>query len=629
MKLKNGHILAFILIVATILRTYDLFNIPFTHDEFSALFRLQFDNFSELIANGVRVDGHPAGIHVFLYYWTAIFGRAEWVVKLPFILFGIASIWFVFKIGKLWKNDTVGLIAASFMAVSQFTVMYSLIARPYISGLFFSLLMVFFWSKLVLHPNKQFYQNLIGFILGASLCTYNHHFSMLFAVLVGLSGLFLINRKFLLRYILAGLVVFILYLPHLEILLYQIGIGGVEGWLGKPSNDFLWRFIQFMFNYSWWFLSLTLILIVYGFWKGRGKVEVKTYLIFGAFFLIPFFVGFFYSKYVNSVLQFSVLIFSAPYLYFLLFGHLKLQNLRKNVLIVLSILIFGIMSLVFERQHFKLFYENYYRYSLLDYHEFVPEEENMPIVINAREDIVNYYLGQQQFKKDFSWYSDFQSKDEFIKFLEKNTKKSDFFYLSLDVASDPSIVPLVQNFYPNIVELEDYFNGTNYLFSKNEVSIPIENRQLISEIDFLGKTTKRWSEFPSALVDENGLRFSEDIEWGPSFESDLKSLLKSNNDFIDVVVNINGNDIIEDVMLVMEIINEKGKNHWSGFSMSKLKDNSMVFGSLKLADIKTSLEGKLKIYVWNKGKESFSVESIEIYRRKGNPFIYGLLYPIH
>jgi hypothetical protein len=357
---------------------------------------------------------------------------------------------------------------------------------------------------------------------------------MLFAVLVGLSGLFLINRKFLLRYILAGLVVFTLYLPHLEILLYQIGIGGVEGWLGKPSNDFLWRFIQFMFNYSWWFLSLTLILIVYGFWKGRGKVEVKTYLIFGAFFLIPFFVGFFYSKYVNSVLQFSVLIFSAPYLYFLLFGHLKLQNLRKNVLIVLSILIFGIMSLVFERQHFKLFYENYYRYSLLDYHEFVPEEENMPIVINAREDIVNYYLGQQQFKKDFSWYSDFQSKDEFIKFLEKNTKKSDFFYLSLDVASDPSIVPLVQNFYPNIVELEDYFNGTNYLFSKNEVSIPIENRQLISEIDFLGKTTKRWSEFPSALVDENGLRFSEDIEWGPSFESDLKSLLKSNNDFIDV-----------------------------------------------------------------------------------------------
>lgn len=629
MKLKNCHILALILIVATILRTYDLFNIPFTHDEFSALFRLQFDNFSELIANGVRVDGHPAGIHVFLYYWTSIFGKTEWVVKLPFILFGIASIWFVYKIGKLWKNETVGLIVASFMTVSQFTVMYSLIARPYISGLFFSLLMVFFWSKLVLHPSKRFYQNLAGFILGASLCTYNHHFSMLFAVIVGLSGLFLINRKFLLRYILAGLAVFILYLPHLEILLYQMGIGGVEGWLGKPSNDFLWRFIQFMFNYSWWFLSFTLILIVFGWWKGKGKVEVKTYLIFGAFFLIPFLVGFFYSKYVNSVLQFSVLIFSAPYLYFLLFGHLKLQKLKKNLVIVLSILTFGIMSLVFERQHYKLFYENYYVHSLSDFEEFRPNEENVPMVVDARQDIVNYYAKQQQFTKDFYWYTDFQSKTEFSEYLKKNSKQNDFFYLSLDSASDPSILPLVQSYYPNIVTLENYFNGTNYLFTMKDVASPVENRQLISEIDFSGKMNKGWSEIPQVLIEDNRFSFNEDVEWGPSFESNLKAIVKSENDFIDVVVSLNGSDKIQDVVLVMELINEQEENYWAGFSLTKLRDESMIFGGLKLADIKTTMNGKLKIYVWNKGKESFSIESIKIYRRKGNPFIYSLYNPIY
>ncbi|PHR47020.1 MAG: hypothetical protein COA32_08845 [Fluviicola sp.] len=629
MKLKNGHILAFILIVATILRTYDLFNIPFTHDEFSALFRLQFDNFSELIANGVRIDGHPAGIHVFLYYWTALFGQAEWAVKLPFILFGIVSIWFVFKIGKLWKNETVGLIAGSFMAVSQFTVMYSLIARPYISGLFFSLLMVFFWSKLVLHPTKRFYRNLAGFVLGASLCTYNHHFSMLFAVIVGLSGLFLIERKFLLRYILAGLAVFILYLPHLEILLYQMKMGGVEGWLAKPSNDFLWRFIQFMFNYSWWFLSLTLVLIVYGFWKGKRKVEVKTYLIFGAFFLIPFFVGFFYSKYVNAVLQFSVLIFSAPYLYFLIFGHLKTQKFQKNVVIVLSVLTFGIVSLVFERQHYKLFYENYYRYSLLDYEKFLPEEEQVPMVIDARQDIVEYYAKEQEFTKEFIWYSDFQSKNEFVKFLEDNTKEKNFFYLSLDVASDPSIIPLVQNYYPNIVKLENYFNGTNYLFSAKEVASPIENRELISEIDFSGEINIGWSGFTNDFIKNQTLIFDKSVEWGPVFERDIKLIVKSKNDFVDVVVSFGNNDDIEDVMLVMEITNDNEENHWTGVPLTKLEGISNIFGSLKLADIKTPLNGKLKVYVWNKSKESFSIESIKIFWRKGNPFIYGLFYPIH
>lgn len=629
MKLKNGHILAFILIVAAILRTYDLFNIPFTHDEFSALFRLQFDSFSELIAHGVRVDGHPAGIHVFLYYWTAIFGRAEWVVKLPFILFGIASIWFVFKIGRLWKNETVGLVAASFMAVSQFTVMYSLIARPYISGLFFSLLMVFFWSKLVLHPNKRFYQNLVGFILGASLCTYNHHFSMLFAVIVGLSGLFVINKKYLLRYVLAGLAVFLLYLPHLEILLYQIGLGGVEGWLGKPSNDFLWRFIQFMFNYSWWFLSLTLILIIYGFYKGKGKLEAKTYVLFGAFFLIPFFVGFFYSKYVNSVLQFSVLIFSAPYLYFLLFGHLKLQKLNKNIIIVLSILTFGIVSLIFDRQHFKLFYENYYEYSLRDFDEFVDDKEDVPVVISARQDIVKYYADRQQFQKEFLWYSDFGSKDEFSDYLEKNAQQNDTLYLSLDVASDPAIIPLVQHYYPYIVELENYFNGTNYLFStKVEVS-SVENDQLISEQEFEGKTITGWSTFTPVTAKDNGLRFNEEIEWSPSFEIEMNSIVKSKNDFVDVVVRLSDSDNAKDVMLVMEIIKEQGENHWSGFELTKTEGESMIFGSLKLADIKAPLSGRLKVYVWNKGKETFSVESIKIYKRKGNPCIYGLLNPIY
>ena len=629
MKFKNHHILLFILIVATILRTYNLFNAPFTHDEFSALFRLEFDSFSELIANGVRVDGHPAGIHVFLYYWTAIFGSAEWVVKMPFVFFGIVSIWLIYKIGTLWRNETVGLIAASFMAVSQLTVMYSLIARPYISGLFFSLLMVFFWSKLVLHPSKRFYQNLAGFILGASLCTYNHHFSMLFAVIVGLIGLLLIQKKFLLRYILAGIAVFVLYLPHLEILLYQIGIGGVEGWLAKPSNDFLWRFIRFMFNYSWWFLSLTLILMIYGWWKGKGIVEAKAYLLFGAFFLIPFFVGFFYSKYVNSVLQFSVLIFSAPYLYFLLFGHVKLQKIYKNGVIVLSILIFGIVSLVYERQHFKLFYENYYEYSLLDYSKLVSEEEHVPMVIDARQDIVEYYAKQQGFTKDFTWFSDFQSKNEFVNFLETSSRKSDLLYLSLDVASDPTLIPLVQSIYPNIVKQENYFNGTNYMFSKNPDSSALKNRYLISSVNFTDETNKGWSTIPETLVSDNRFIFSKENEWGPSFESDLKSTIESKNDFLDVVVHLGDNDKVEDVVLVMEIFNENEQLLWSGFPTTNLGDKSMIFGSLKLADIKIPVDGKLRVYVWNKGGESFSIESIKIYSRKGNPLIYGLYYPIH
>ena len=141
MRFTNKLLLVLIIIVGTVLRFYNYGEIPFTHDEFSALSRLNFDNFNDLIEKGVKIDAHPAGVHVFMYYWTTFFGSAEWVVKLPFTVIGTLSIFLIYLIGKNWFNETVGLISASFITSIQFTVIYSQIARPYISGLFFSLLM--------------------------------------------------------------------------------------------------------------------------------------------------------------------------------------------------------------------------------------------------------------------------------------------------------------------------------------------------------------------------------------------------------------------------------------------------------------------------------------------------------
>ena len=99
---RDTLILLFILLMGTVLRMYRLHDISFTHDEFSALFRTRFDSFADLIAGGVRIDTHPAGIQVFMYYWVKLFGEGEAAVKLPFILFGILSIYMVYRIGKEW-----------------------------------------------------------------------------------------------------------------------------------------------------------------------------------------------------------------------------------------------------------------------------------------------------------------------------------------------------------------------------------------------------------------------------------------------------------------------------------------------------------------------------------------------
>ncbi|HHL57783.1 MAG TPA: glycosyltransferase family 39 protein, partial [Bacteroidetes bacterium] len=204
-------LLLLIVIVAFLLRFWRFTDIPFTFDELSAMSRTVYDNFRDLIKYGViEKDTHPAGVQVFMYYWIRMFGEAEWVVKLPFMLMGLASVWAAYAIAKLWFNATTAILTAACIATLQLFVLYSQIARPYASGLFLTLMMVYFWSRYFLKDYKL--TDLVLFILFAALSSYNHHFSLLFAAIVGFSGLWFVSKDKRRAYVFAGIAIFILYI---------------------------------------------------------------------------------------------------------------------------------------------------------------------------------------------------------------------------------------------------------------------------------------------------------------------------------------------------------------------------------------------------------------------------------
>ena len=62
--------LLWILAIAAILRLSGLTAFSLSNDELSALARLQYDSVSTVITEGVYTDFHPAGVQLFLYYWT-------------------------------------------------------------------------------------------------------------------------------------------------------------------------------------------------------------------------------------------------------------------------------------------------------------------------------------------------------------------------------------------------------------------------------------------------------------------------------------------------------------------------------------------------------------------------------
>lgn len=245
----KSFLLCLIIAFGSYLRLFDLINIPLTHDELSALYRLQFNSFSDLINHGVKVDGHPAGLHLFLYLWTNLFGTDDFILKLPFVFMGILSIYLSYYLAKSWYNYKVGLLVSSYLSTIQFTVSYSLIARPYISGLFFALLMVIFWKKIVIDKNHRIV-NYLSFIISASLCTYNHHFSMLFCVIVVLTGVFIVDTSNKRNYLLSLIAIIILYLPHISILYYQLFISKGLKWLAKPNATFLIEHLKYILQYS-------------------------------------------------------------------------------------------------------------------------------------------------------------------------------------------------------------------------------------------------------------------------------------------------------------------------------------------------------------------------------------------
>ena len=63
-----------LLIAAAVFRFWNYNEWSLTNDELSALTRLKFDSFSEMLEKGVRTnDMHPMGVQSFLWVWTEIF----------------------------------------------------------------------------------------------------------------------------------------------------------------------------------------------------------------------------------------------------------------------------------------------------------------------------------------------------------------------------------------------------------------------------------------------------------------------------------------------------------------------------------------------------------------------------
>lgn len=143
-----GWVLFAIILLAAALRVYHIDQLSLWGDE--ALSATIARNPVRDIALEVRrMEQIPPLYHYFLHYWSARFGQSDFSLRVPSLLFGLGSIWIIFKLGKELYGPREGLLAALLIAVSRYQVDYGREARPYTLMLFMSLLATLAFVRVV------------------------------------------------------------------------------------------------------------------------------------------------------------------------------------------------------------------------------------------------------------------------------------------------------------------------------------------------------------------------------------------------------------------------------------------------------------------------------------------------
>lgn len=616
------------------LRFYDYSAIPFTHDEFSALFRTGYSSFSQLIEEGVLVDFHPAGVQVFLHYYGSLFGFTEWILKLPFTLMGIGSIFLVYKIAKEWFNARTGLLAAAFISCTQYFVFYSQIARPYSAGLFFGLLALLYWKRFLFDGDKASIKNFILWIVFAALCAYIHYYLLLSLLIMSLIGLLMVPRSRRALYVLSGFAIGILYLPHLKIFLSQIKKGGVGSWLGTPDSSFISDYTNYVFQFNPYFITSAIVLVLAGLILSGKTLKFWWASLF--FFGLSFSAGYFYSVYINPILQFSGLIFSFP---FILMATLSLISYRKWLFYLgfASILGFGTYGLIKERQHYSIFYESAYEQIVLELKKVNENDELRTIaILDDRRDIIEYYLNKHQVESQGIIFTDGQFDINIIANILRN-RKADQLVLGSFASSQPEIVKMAQHYYPNLLTRKSYFLGEFYHFNREkdksgfEEYLDWEDRMpFASNVASLWKKAEtKW--FKTDSFNRVYLNINNENRFNPGITIDSpQQYIHSSNAVFDLEMQVSREFDQTGAHLAFSVQQKDEVIFWKSIPLDGIHVNSKdglgkYFLSIVLSEkILKKEDLSIKSFLLNDEAQPLKLYSTKASFRKGNPKLYSL-----
>lgn len=360
-------------------------------------------------------DAHPPLYYLILHFWIKILGDSEFSVRFPSVIFGVITIYVVYKFCLEFWNNKVALLSSLITGISTFQVFYSQEARMYSLLCLLSALSFLYFAKILKEQKLEFYV-LHLFTNIFLLYTHLYGFFILFAQVI---YVLFIERKKLKEFGVAISITFLFYIPRLLLVLKQLGnilISG-EFWLPRPNlMDFVKTLAQFagatypmprddsgaiilkkfVIEYLAPGILLSIMLVLFSLsifkFKNFSGERRKIYIMLLIWFLSPILIPYVLSQFVTPFYFARYAIASSIAFYILVsigFENLeaKFERYLLNVVILLSI-----MNLAW---YYTKTNKEQWRESV----KFIEERANSEDLIIASKYVFYYYSKRQDLQR--------------------------------------------------------------------------------------------------------------------------------------------------------------------------------------------------------------------------------------
>jgi 4-amino-4-deoxy-L-arabinose transferase-like glycosyltransferase len=220
--------LGFILVAGALLRAVGL-NSQLWFDEIATLVEFVRQPFAAILSDYSSLNNH-------MFYTlqakaaTALFGEASWSLRLPAALFGVASIYMIWRLARAVSKPRVALGAATLTAFSYHQIWFSQNARGYTELGFWCLAATLAYLSLLKAPKRA---SAVALALSVAAALYTHLTAGFFIAALGLhylgrEGARLYRRETIgwvpfFAFAAGGLIALAAYAPALPSILAQVG----------------------------------------------------------------------------------------------------------------------------------------------------------------------------------------------------------------------------------------------------------------------------------------------------------------------------------------------------------------------------------------------------------------------